>query len=211
MEHGFVEIVRTNKKEGMVVVEVGCFDGATSRGVVPHVKECNGQFIVIDWFRGTIAPGWETHNKTNAHYYSEDPNKPIHVKNLFMMNMHGYEDIYKIIEGKSEEVYDQLEDESVDILFIDADHSYLGVKRDIELYMPKVKKGGILCGHDFDDTTPDFSFAKACCDLDDNSLAQDFIPVNGMWIHPGVAKAVFDKFCDKISRHPIQVWSIVKE
>jgi len=36
-----------------------------------------------------------------------------------------------------------------DIVFIDADHSYEGVKSDIHLWLPKVKSGGILAGHDF--------------------------------------------------------------
>jgi len=42
------------------------------------------------------------------------------------------------------------EDESLDFIFIDADHSYEGVKRDITLWSPKVKKGGHIVGHDID-------------------------------------------------------------
>lgn len=41
------------------------------------------------------------------------------------------------------------EDESLDFLFIDGDHSYEGVKRDIELWTPKVYHGGIIAGHDW--------------------------------------------------------------
>lgn len=36
-----------------------------------------------------------------------------------------------------------------DMVFVDADHSYIGVKRDIELAKRIVKPGGIICGHDF--------------------------------------------------------------
>lgn len=40
-------------------------------------------------------------------------------------------------------------DGSLDFVFIDADHSYEGVKRDITLWRPKLKAGGLLSGHDY--------------------------------------------------------------
>lgn len=40
------------------------------------------------------------------------------------------------------------DDFSLDFVFIDADHSYEGVKNDIEAWLPKVKNGGYLIGHD---------------------------------------------------------------
>jgi predicted O-methyltransferase YrrM len=40
-------------------------------------------------------------------------------------------------------------DESLDFVFIDADHSYEAVKRDIAAWLPKVKSGGIIAGHDY--------------------------------------------------------------
>ena len=36
----------------------------------------------------------------------------------------------------------------VDFIYIDGNHSYDFVKRDIELYYPKVKDGGVIGGHD---------------------------------------------------------------
>ena len=39
--------------------------------------------------------------------------------------------------------------ERISALFIDGDHSYLGVKRDIELYAPRVVLGGYIAFHDY--------------------------------------------------------------
>jgi hypothetical protein len=41
-------------------------------------------------------------------------------------------------------------DQSVDFCFIDADHTEAAVRRDIEAWLPKIKPGGILAGHDID-------------------------------------------------------------
>jgi predicted O-methyltransferase YrrM len=41
-----------------------------------------------------------------------------------------------------------LKDNKVDFLFIEADHSYEGVKKDFEMYSPLVRKGGIIAFHD---------------------------------------------------------------
>lgn len=38
----------------------------------------------------------------------------------------------------------------VDLVFIDGDHRYEAVKADIESWLPKVRPGGYLCGHDLD-------------------------------------------------------------
>lgn len=43
-------------------------------------------------------------------------------------------------------------DESIDFVFIDANHTYEFVSKDIAAYLPKVKKsGGVISGHDWSD------------------------------------------------------------
>jgi len=38
--------------------------------------------------------------------------------------------------------------DGLDLLFIDGDHSYIGVKQDFENYSPMVKNGGLIILHD---------------------------------------------------------------
>lgn len=54
------------------------------------------------------------------------------------------------IKGYSDEAASRFEDNSVDLVFIDADHSEAWVRRDIAAWLPKVKPGGVISGHDYD-------------------------------------------------------------
>jgi len=37
----------------------------------------------------------------------------------------------------------------LDYVYVDARHDYAGVKEDLEAWWPKLRKGGLLAGHDF--------------------------------------------------------------
>lgn len=54
------------------------------------------------------------------------------------------------IEATSEVAADRIPDCSLDLVFIDANHSYDYVKKDIIKYTPKLKENGLLTGHDID-------------------------------------------------------------
>lgn len=58
---------------------------------------------------------------------------------------------YKYIKGNShlQETKDKLFEKEIDILFIDGDHSYRGVKRDFELYAPLVSRNGFIVFDDY--------------------------------------------------------------
>lgn len=45
-------------------------------------------------------------------------------------------------------VCERLEGDKLDLLFIDGDHTYEGVKLDFEMYSPLVKSGGMIAFHD---------------------------------------------------------------
>jgi len=70
-------------------------------------------------------------------------------KELWRERIKPYLDRVIILNGKSTDVYKQVEDESLDFVFIDADHSYKMCLEDIRIWYSKVRRGGLVCGHDY--------------------------------------------------------------
>lgn len=55
----------------------------------------------------------------------------------------------EIIREYTDEAHKHIKDGELDFCFIDANHDYEYAYEDIKLYLPKVKKGGILAGDDY--------------------------------------------------------------
>lgn len=55
----------------------------------------------------------------------------------------------KLVRGFSLQMVDEFEDESLDFVYIDANHEYRQVVDDISVWQKKVRKGGIVAGHDY--------------------------------------------------------------
>lgn len=89
-----------------------------------------------------------------------------------------YKDRVQVLEMTTKEASKHVTDGSLDFVFIDADHSDTAVTEDIQLWAPKVRKGGWLGGHDY---SPKF---------------------------PGVIKAVDRAFGDKVEQLPGTIWGI---
>jgi hypothetical protein len=56
---------------------------------------------------------------------------------------------FKILPEWSVEASKQFADESLDFIYIDSNHDFAHVVEDLNAWSPKVKKGGIISGHDF--------------------------------------------------------------
>lgn len=65
----------------------------------------------------------------------------------------------ELIKGMSMDVVGQFVDGSMDFVYIDAAHDFLNVTQDIAKWSKKVRRGGIVAGHDFKrDVNPNWEY-----------------------------------------------------
>lgn len=62
---------------------------------------------------------------------------------------HDLQDQISVIKSCSWKAASLFQENSIEFVFIDADHQYESVRKDIMAWYPKMKKGGIISGHDF--------------------------------------------------------------
>lgn len=116
--------------------------------------------LFMQRFRGTISlvDPWEGFTDGEETYYpafDESSRDRDHDMHLAMVAMDEFYNRYSVFRMTSEQAATEFDDESVGIVYIDGLHDYESVKKDIDLWYPKVQRGGILAGHDFVSWIPD--------------------------------------------------------
>jgi hypothetical protein len=120
-------------------------------GVMVEVGSCKGESTVIfaKKFKKVYAidpwEGFYQYGDKKDQYFDQDM---IDVEKEFDENIKQFNNIQKI-KSKSELVYDQFADHSLDFVYIDGCHTYDAVRRDLTIWIPKVKKGSYFGGHDY--------------------------------------------------------------
>jgi predicted O-methyltransferase YrrM len=121
-------------------VELGAWLGKSSAYLCD--KATGKQITIIDTWKGSPNELTTTHALATQ----------VDIYELFKANMG--ERKYKSIKATSKAASKKFADESLDVVFIDLTHTYEAVKEDIALWLPKVKKGGILAGDDYHENWP---------------------------------------------------------
>ena len=125
----------------MIVVEVGTFAGFSTVHFLPCVAENGGHLYCVDWFKGNpMASG-----PCEVKGYNT-----LQVFGRLLENVREYECI-SVIVGKSLDAARVFVDGSADLVYLAADHRYSGVGADIKAWLPKLRHGGILSGHQMEE------------------------------------------------------------
>jgi hypothetical protein len=92
------------------------------------------------------------------------------------INVSQHTERYTIIKDLSHAASKLFQDQSLDLVYLDADHSYNGVIQDLTCWLPKVRMGGMICGHDYlDGNLPEGIFGVKSAVLDFFKKEPDFI------------------------------------
>jgi hypothetical protein len=119
-----------------VVVELGVFTGKYSEKILKILHP--SKLYLVDIFRkGRGNSMGETVNDMSL-YFDILKNKYINNENVI------------VVKSTTKQFLETIDKNIIDIIYIDADHSYLGVKNDLELSYKIIKRGGFITGHDYD-------------------------------------------------------------
>jgi len=125
------------KYDDAIFVEIGTWKGRSAVFMGEHIKDKNIKFYTVDVFEYHGEYDVFKTNESNSFY--ED----------VLKNIEPVKECVNIIKQSSLDACDQFENESIDFLFLDGDHTYEVVKKELELWYPKVKIGGTIGGHDY--------------------------------------------------------------
>ena len=154
------------KKEG-VYAEIGVFKGVLSEKLVNILNP--KELYLIDLYSGIVTSGDQDGNNVESYNldnsYNELMNKYKNSNNIFLL------------KGFSYDVLNEFNDNYFDMIYLDGDHSYEGVKKDLEVSFKKIKNNGYIMGHDYE------------ANLEKTKNVYNF----------GVKKAV-DEFCKKYNQ-----------
>ena len=131
-----LDLLREFASKSKDVVEIGSWKGRSTKVLL---ESCKGTVYAVDHWQGS------SNDVTHLMALGKD------VYNEFIMNVGSYPNL-KILKGFSADMAEGFNGNKVDMIFIDAGHSYEECKSDIEAWLPKCKK--IIAGHDFSDSFP---------------------------------------------------------
>jgi hypothetical protein len=131
----YVDAVR-NVPDNAVMVEVGVLKGKSFSHLMTEIHNSgkNIRAYAVDDFKTLMGWKWDEN-----------------VREAFTLNLAPHGGKYQTIIDSSTNAAAMFSYNIVDFLFLDASHDYESVKKDIEAWLPKMKPGSVMAGHDYTD------------------------------------------------------------
>ena len=132
------------------VAEIGCWKGLSTKVLSACV---DGTVYAVDHWQGTPGERGSFHKEAVKL-------GPKGLLEVFRRNLSSEITAGRVVPVMAESgaavdiVRAALEGRPLDMVFIDADHTYEAVKRDIQLWSPLIAPGGLISGHDYGEEWP---------------------------------------------------------
>lgn len=122
-----------------VGAELGVQRGEFSLSILSYWLSCTKYVLVDVWDHQT--------NYEDAANVGREVQKSY--KQIALSNLRPFKHIVEICHNSTVRCSYQYPDDFFDFVYVDARHDFKGVQQDLEHWWPKVKRGGILAGHDY--------------------------------------------------------------
>lgn len=107
--------------------------------------------VFLGWHSDLILKHWTGKKIYCIDPFTDDGNEnwdKIHARAKDLLAAHG--DRCEIWKIESHIAAKTVDDETLDWVYIDGRHDLAGVTEDIQDWLPKIKAGGVMAGHDYD-------------------------------------------------------------
>lgn len=133
-----IDMLSVVPKHG-VYAEIGVFKAVFSDVLCKELQP--SQLVLIDLFSGITNSGDQDGNNMET----------INIGHVYkhLMDVSRQFPSLQVKKGDSSSILHTFPDNTFDMIYIDGDHSYEGVKKDLQASIYKVKPGGWIMGHDF--------------------------------------------------------------
>jgi hypothetical protein len=152
--------------ESLSIAEVGVFQGYNSDTLI-NIFNPEKIFLIDTFF-------------SNDHW-TQKFTKEKHLE--FVQNKFKNNPSVKILQGLSYEMLNVIDDRSLDYIYIDADHTYDGVKKDTNLSLQKIKKGGIIQFNDYTNYSIVEKHPYGVLDVVNELINSENVEVLGLGLH----------------------------
>lgn len=144
---GFYDYVVSQTPPKSLLVEVGCYRGVSLVHLAraTYAKDSSIQCLGVDWGLG-IPVSVVNHDGTKDwHFTGMTANDA-----LLALLQTKIPYSVPVLMWDSSSAAKFIPNRSCFMVYIDADHSTEAATKDIRAWAPKIQRGGILCGHDYD-------------------------------------------------------------
>ena len=136
----FAQVVNLHVPKARLGAEVGVWRGHSSIGFLRLLPNLHRLYLVDSW------SNYEDYSRSGDAKSQSDFSKD---QEIAKDRVYFFGQKPQIVRGFSTNVAEEIADESLDFVFIDANHTYEYVISDIRAWTPKVRKKGVLGGHDY--------------------------------------------------------------